>query len=214
MKRPLLCIALFLGVGASPALAYDPCPQGSEALEARDWDAAVTAFTLCLDIGLEQDQKQQVYLSRGDAYLQLGQFLEARLDYDVTLVLDPDFSEGYLRLAKLFAVDGKHRIAIDYASQAIFRDPENLDAYRLRALTRIADGRPWPAYDDLNYVLESRPDDWEARLARAEVSRAIGKPKEAMVDVEAVLEAHPDNQTALYQRDVLLTVLERIADQE
>lgn len=201
-----LVAVLFLLLPATALAA--PCPRGDAAAEEGVIDRAIAAYTACIQAGLDQADKKAVFYARGDQYMRDGQFLEARMDYGVSLAIDPEDSAGYFRLARLFALEGRHKEAVDQANQAIYLDPENIDAFRRRALSRIAMGTPWPAYDDLNLVLERRPADWEARLARAEVLRAIGRPVDALADVEAVLDAEPDNQTALFQHDILLGILE------
>jgi len=206
-------VALLLSIHSMPhALAYD-CPRGDAAMEAGDFDGAIRSFTNCLAVVTDQEEKRQIFLARGDVYLQLEQLVDANLDYQVALALDRRKPDTQLRLSHLTAAQGNYYEAIDHATAAIDLEPGYVDGYRARGFVRREYGFTHEALADLTFVVEHRPEDLEARVARADVLRATGSPHEAMVEVDAVLAEAPDHQEALELRQKLIEILERIANQ-
>lgn len=201
-------VVLLTVLAVPPASAYD-CPRGDAAFDRAEMDRAVQAYSTCLSsLGLDDDDKRDLFIARGDSYVLLGQFVDANLDYQVGLAFDRESPEIFLRLSRLSALQEEHADAVRHATQAISLDSESVEGRRLRAFSRIAQGFMWQAFEDLGFVLQHRSGDHEVRLARAEVLHAIGESEEALEEIAIVLESEPENTQGLRLRDTLNEVLQ------
>lgn len=90
--------------------------------------------------------------------------------------------------------------AIDEASAAIARNPQNAEAYRLRALARNMVGEYKAAARDATLSLAMAPNNQSAYDARASAFLGLGQARDALADSKRSIAIDPNNAQAYFNR--------------
>ncbi len=95
-----IILALFVLVGLSLPAAADALRDiglGEAAMDRRDFDAAVEAYSRAIDSGdiFSDLVRSQAHFNRGRSYFQLRKFDQAIADFDVFIGLRPNYAGGY-----------------------------------------------------------------------------------------------------------------------
>lgn len=135
--------------------AWDYFQRGYAADEAKQWDAAIEAYTKAIEL---QPDYAAAYNNRGSAYDELGKYDEAIRDYDRAIELQPDDPMAYNNRGSAYGELGKYDEAIRDYDRAIELRPDDPKAYNNRGLTYAEMGEYEKALADLQHALELAPE--------------------------------------------------------
>jgi tetratricopeptide (TPR) repeat protein len=137
-----------------PHFAFAQGVLGLALLKLRRHDQAARAFDRYLEQG--GTPMLDVYLGRGHARLQQGDYLGARDDYSQALRLNPDAQTYCQRGWAYFFADAWRPAERDF-EEALRLDRELGDAYTGRGLARVMLGQHGPAVVDAEEALKRKP---------------------------------------------------------
>jgi tetratricopeptide (TPR) repeat protein len=130
------------------------CLRARALLELRRYREAAAAFDRCLECGGRA--VPDFYRGRGQARLQLGDYLGARDDYTRALEADADAQTFVHRGWAYFCADAWKPALRDF-EEALRRDPQGGEAHTGRGLARIMLGDCRGAVDDAAEALRRKP---------------------------------------------------------
>lgn len=164
------------------------------------------------EAGLIPDQKRlfdesviqtaEGYVTRGNSYFEIGEYVQAIADYTEAVNLQPEYIDARYRRgfahAQLLAFDE----AIDDFSDVIRLDGQNPLGYFARGVAYNA--RPEPDYDlaieDLTTAIRLKPDVADFYHARGLVHSSRQDFNQAINDFTSAIELNPDFVDAFYAR--------------
>ena len=125
-----ILFVLFVLVGLSAPAAADALRDfglGEAAMDRRDFEAAVEAYTRAIDSGdIFSDQVlSQAHFNRGRSYFQLRQFDRAIADYDAFIKLRPNYAGGYYNRFVAFEEKGEGKQALEDLKTAHRLEPDH-----------------------------------------------------------------------------------------
>jgi len=118
--------------------------------------------------------------------------------------IDPSYQQG-VREAR----SGAPEHAVDAFTEAIRRNPDNMDAYYERAMTYAAANQFQRAIDDFNQILRRSPDDVSALIGRGACYINIDDYQRALPDLNRVIQREPQNETAYFDRGLAYAGLQQ-----
>lgn len=122
---------------------------------------------------------------RGEAFLGLGKFDEARESFSAALKASPDNSDAAIGLAKLSVADGELDEAAAYADQAIAKNASSVDAWMFKGDLLRLRRKPDDALEAYKKAIELKPALVGSYLARAHIHINAGKFNLAKAEVDA-----------------------------
>ncbi|WP_148290801.1 XrtA/PEP-CTERM system TPR-repeat protein PrsT [Sulfuricella denitrificans] len=140
---------------------------------------------------------------RGNAYLGLGKYQDAKQSFEQALQSRDDFADALLGMARLAIEDKDIDAAVSFTDLAVSKNPKNIDAWFFKGDLLRAQGKIQPALDAYGEALKIMPDNTPARLSRASVELAAGKFGEARADIEAARKKAPKNLMVDYLQALL-----------
>lgn len=156
-----------------------------------------------------------LYLIRGVAYAQLGQYPNAEEDFIAASKMEPDQPHGTIAMSLLLSdrnqLDKEKLLLL----QQLQRTPNDAVTNYLLADLLIREGAQpgQPVFNQaLNYLthsLKARPDSVEAQVLMSKMLEDTGDTEGALDHLQAALKADPSNRTALYRDFILLQKLHR-----
>ncbi|HVO70104.1 MAG TPA: tetratricopeptide repeat protein [Aggregatilineaceae bacterium] len=120
-----------------------------------DYQQAVTVVDALIDAQPDVAEHRRF---RAELHRLFGHLQEAAADYERMVRLDPTSPAGHLGLAEVYAQQGIYERALDYAQQALERDP-----------------RGWKAAYNLG-LIEDRLEDAEEAITHLELALSAGIP--------------------------------------
>jgi putative PEP-CTERM system TPR-repeat lipoprotein len=144
-----------------------------------------------------------VRLARGEAFMALGRFEEARQSFTQAQALPAAISPAQLGVAQLGvaragASGGHAEDAAVYLHQVLEQRSSFTDGWVLLGQIRRALGDNAAARADFDTAISLAPDHEAARIERAILSIATGVSDSAGADLDAVLKRHPKDPRANY----------------
>ena len=149
---------------------------------------AVAAFTEAMKV---LPDAQEIYLARGLAYQENGDFASALQDFDRALQLAPDSALAYLARAACWQAQREFDRAVEDCSQAIARDPGLAMAHLLRGLIRVEKGDLSLAGADFDAALVIEPTLSTAYLGQGLVLMEQKRYREAVEEFSRGLTVGP-----------------------
>jgi tetratricopeptide (TPR) repeat protein len=156
-----------------------------------------------------------LYLIRGVAYAQLGQYSNAESDFLSASKIEPDQPHSTIAMSLLFS----DRNQIDKEKSLLLHQikltPSDAVTNYLLADLLIRQGAELgqPAFVQaktyLARSLKSKPDSAEAQILMSQILQDEGDLEGAVGHLEAALKVDPANRTALYRNFILLQKLHR-----
>ena len=140
---------------------------------------------------------------RGNAYLALGKYPDAKLSFEQALQARADFADALLGMARLAIVEKDIEAAMRLTDLAVDKNPKNIDARLFKGDLLRAQGKIEPALEAYGETLKIMPDNISARLSRASVELAAGKFDAASADIEAARKKSPKNLMVGYLQALL-----------
>ena len=141
-----------------------------------------------------------VYLNRGDAYCERGDYDKAIVDYDEAIRLDPENTTAYGSRSFVYYERGDYDKAIADCDKAIQLDPENATAYNNRGNAYQQKDECDKAIVDYDKAIELDPEDTTAYSNRGNAYRQKGDYDKAIVDYDEAIQLDPENATAYNNR--------------
>ncbi len=125
--------------------AVDWIEKGYKAGLAGCSEEARDAFTRAIELNPDY---AMVYYTRGDAYLNAGNYQQAIEDYLKAIELKPDLAEAYYGRGLSYVGSGNYQQAINDFTKAIELKPDLVEAYYGRGLSYVVLGNHQQAIDD------------------------------------------------------------------
>lgn len=167
------------------------------------------------ETGSIKSENASLYVDRGNSFLELKNWRQAKENYDKAIQLDPNNSDAYFGrgLAK-GKLDDKVGEMKDY-NKAIELNPEYSKAYHNRAILKSYLGDYSGSIQDFDFAIQLYPDE-ETYLARGNVKEKSGKSQQAIEDYNKAIELNPNFASAYLNRGIsknnLGNTLEAIKD--
>lgn len=169
---------------------YNQYTVGAEALEDRDFQAAIDAYS---EILAEQPDNADAYARRAYAYYQSGDDEAAAQDFEAALNIEPNLARAHAGVAVLYASTGKQPEALRHAVKAgalVRRQEADIAAMLGRAYYWLKDyeaALTWYAI-----ALEADPGLFQGYSGRGLVYTALGYYGNAAEDFQAALNIRED----------------------
>ncbi|HIH43226.1 TPA: tetratricopeptide repeat protein [Candidatus Woesearchaeota archaeon] len=144
----------------------------------------------------------RLYMNRGRYREEHGDITIARSDYDITVELDPKYSDAHLNIGNIYFKEGEdYNQAIDCYNAAIDLNPRNGTAYIMRAMCSAVTHNFKEAFEDISKAI-SLIRDTPICCAQGELSIAYsnkaaihimkGDLKAAVRDYSKAIELNPE----------------------
>jgi tetratricopeptide (TPR) repeat protein len=117
-----MLLLMMVIVFTSICYAEDWVQEGNKALEARQYDLAISAYNKAIEL---DPQNIQAHNGRGNAYLEKGQLDDAIADFDKTITLNPKDTKPYFDRGKAYERKKLYKEAIENYRLLITNVPEN-----------------------------------------------------------------------------------------
>lgn len=173
-------------------------PAGGESLEKgikayrqHNLDQAISDFNAAIK---ENPQLFPAYLSRGQVYMEKGDFDAALSDYTYAISIKSDSSEAYLRRAKVFRKKGAWENALEDCNKAIGLSPNSAEPFAQRGIVHERQKNFDAAIADYSQAIgldaTSKASAWYYS-SRAEAYIKKGDVDLAQADCESALTIDP-----------------------
>ncbi|MEP7184634.1 MAG: XrtA/PEP-CTERM system TPR-repeat protein PrsT [Rhodanobacter sp.] len=173
-------------------------PLGRALLVSHEYDKLLQ--TLPADKSFAPEDATEVAGLRGDAYLGLKQYVQAKQSYNAALALNPKDPRALIGLASLAAIDHDPDSSSKYVQQAIAASPDDPHAWVLKADLAFASADFAGAEMDYQKVLGLKKPDWLpqerfyalTRLATAQTQQnELDKALASILALEKMSPRHP-----------------------
>lgn len=156
------------------------------------------------------EDRVALLLIRGDAFLGLRKFQEARETFNQALTVNIESPEAMLGLVMVDIAENKRTEALNSLDQLLTSYPDNVPALVLRAELNMQTGKSEPALADFNKAISLQENNARALLGRANINLAGGKLEETKKDLaklEGLVPGHPkllhlSGAVALLEKDL------------
>lgn len=162
-------------------------------------------------VGISIEAKSSVLTSKGEAYIALKRFLEAKRVLNEATQLMPDKAAPLLATARLYLAKKKKSLALDNVDLAVRIEPDNPSVWFLKGEIAYA-AKNWDgALSSYKRTVELDPGHIDARIGRAAALIEIRQENVAIADVDKVLDEIPNHTAALYLK---VLILARVKDRD
>ncbi len=194
----MLCVCL-AGCGADAPPSYTK--QGMEAVEALDYDKALTLFQTAEENG---EEKRLLYRGMGLAYLGKTDYeaavayLEAALQLGDGRVEDLDFDINYY-LATAYYRNGRMQEAVGVYDAILGLRPEETNAYYLRGCVKLAEGNFDAAQADFDTAISKDPKNYDRMIRIYMVLEEYGYKEAGLVYLQNAMK---ENEKSISDYDM------------
>jgi Mlc titration factor MtfA (ptsG expression regulator)/Flp pilus assembly protein TadD len=140
------------------------------------------------------------YFSRGQEFLDLGQWELAAADFNRCVRTDPTDQEALVWRGRAYLFQGHADAALSDAERACRLDPDDQQARCLRAMCLMEQRRFPEALEEFELAGKCVAEDAEALFLRGVARGECGDWNRALSDFCEVLDMDPDDPEAWYQR--------------
>lgn len=163
--------------------------RGMEALEARDWNAAVTYLRRAAD---QAPADAVIRLNLGTALSLAGDAPAAERELREAVRLDPRLARAHFTLGVLAQEAARWDEAIARFTSAVSQDPGFVDARFALAEALRRTGRQAEAVAEYREVMARSPAASQARFGQAMAFVSLGRFREARAVLDEAVRVHPD----------------------
>lgn len=191
--------ALLAGCGADAAPSYTK--QGMEAVEALDYEKALTLFQTAEENG---EETRLLYRGMGLAYLGKTDYeaaiayLEAALRLGDSRVEDLDFDINYY-LATAYYKNGQMQEAVGVYDAILGLRPEETNAYYLRGCVKLAEGNFDAAQADFDTAVIKEPKNYDRMIRIYMVLEEYGYKEAGLVYLQNAMK---ENEKSISDYDM------------
>ncbi len=193
MKLSLLIFLLYFLPGSVPADAQDWYQQGFELLKARQFQAAVEAFSNAIK---ENPRHAKAYNQRGVALANMGHLDQAIANYTKALDIDSNLYGAMNNRGSAYYRKGDYDRAIFDFTRAIDLNPYLEIAYSNRGIVWINKGQLKRAVEDFTKAIEINPYSYEAYYNRGTAHAGAESWGLAIEDLSKALDLNPKSYGA------------------
>ena len=165
--------------------------------EKADHEAVIDANTQALRLN---SNYAAAYYNRGLAKHTLGQYQDARADYDKALGLNPNYADAYNNRGLVKHALNQYQDALADYDNVLRLNPNYAEAYNNRGNTKFVLGQHQAARADYNEALRLNPNYVEAYNNRGNAERDLGQHQAARADYNEALRLNPNFAAAYYHR--------------
>lgn len=151
----------------------------------------------------EGDKGNGVLVSRGNAYLSMGDQARAKETFDEALKAKPDDSAALLGLASHAFGERDMDAGNRYADEAVAKDPKNPDVWMFKGMLAGRLGKGEEALVAYDQVLALKPAHRSAHIEKAYIEIGLGKFDAAKADLDAARKANPGSLIISYTQALL-----------
>ncbi len=132
--------------------------------------AAVVSIACSLFIGcLSPEEKKMAFFTKGEALMEKGEWVKAKLEFKNAVQIDPDFAKAHLMLGRLELKSKNYRQAYGRMMKAVELDPDLYEA-RLSLGRMLLSAKALDrAKEQVDTILKKDPDHGEALLLSASI---------------------------------------------
>lgn len=194
----VMCM-LLAGCGADADTSYTK--QGMEAVEALDYEKALTLFQTAEENG---EETRLLYRGMGLAYLGKTDYeaaiayLEAALRLGDSRVEDLDFDIDYY-LATAYYKNGQMQEAVGVYDAILALRPEETNAYYLRGCVKLAEGDFEAAQTDFDTAITKEPKNYDRMIHIYMVLEEYGYKEAGMVYLQNAMQ---ENEKSISDYDM------------
>ncbi len=160
------------------------------------------SMTLWNDVISKYDYAKAAHSNRGIAYVDIGQWDKAIVDYTRAIEIDPKYTDAYFNRGVAFGdLEQWDKAIVDY-SKAIEIDPKYKSAFDTRGVAYANLGRWDKAIADYSKALEIDPKFANAYDNRGVAYVNLGQWDKAIADYFRAIESDPRYSKAYYHRGI------------
>lgn len=178
--------------------------------ECRDARSAQDRIVTCSRaIGVVRDKRllERIYLRRGNANSELGQWQSAVADFTELVRMNPSVAGYYDNRLNAYRQLGQFQSALNDGNAAVRLAPDRSFPYRSRGLVLEDLGRIDLAISDFSTAIRIEPRDAGLRVDRGRLRVQVSQFAEAMADFNEALSVDPRMFSALRERGKLHIIL-------
>jgi len=123
-------------------------------------------LTLWNDVVHKSPKKARPYISRGNAYHQQGNFIQAVSDYTQAIAINPNYAEAYYNRGIVYDKQGNFIQAISDYTRAIVINPNYVEAYYNRGIVYDKQGNFIQAISDYTQAIAANSSYAESFYSR------------------------------------------------
>ena len=184
----ILAIALVMGCG--PKVKRAPVDTIDEAL---DSELKVAQLE---EMAVEYPEDENVYFALGNVFYEDAMPMEARMNYEKALELNPEFNKARINLAMLYAETADPDTALVLLEEAVRIDPNDPKAYNNIGMIYYSKGNNDRAVKAYTRALEIDPVNAEAHYNLGLAFAESGLLVEAMREWREVLDLEQEGELA------------------
>ena len=190
--RRLVPLLLLLVATPLRAGAIDDARAALVAQQQGDLGAAIEFYTRAIDAGeLETKYLAIAFYNRGNARFARRDYVAALADYDIAVVLAPDYALAHNNRGNAFAALGAYEKSVAAFDAAIRVRPAYALAYKNRGNAHAAAGFLERAIADYDVAAGYAPDHAKTYNNRGNARFLLGHFATAVADYQAALEIDP-----------------------
>lgn len=143
-------------------------------------------------------------------HVEAGRYADALALYNTSVLADADAAEILLGTAECHLLAHEYGTAVDFAEQALARDPKTTQAHAILAEARFKRRELDEALAAVNLWANASPEDGHAHYVAAKVLLAKGRLAEAREACERALEIAPKHLPAMMLRRQIDRTIQRV----
>jgi tetratricopeptide (TPR) repeat protein len=172
--------------------------KGSAAYISGNSNDAIAAFSKAIEVS---PKYASAYIGRGNAYMQLRNYLQAIKEFDKAIEINPKESAAYFRRGNAYGDLGNYRQALEDYNRAIELDPEYESFYlHFRGPIHSALGNYHKAIEDFSKIIQTSPKSVYIYSDRASAYAKLGNYKDAIRDYDKAIELDTYDKDSYYRR--------------
>jgi len=174
--------------------------QGSSALQAKQYDLAISRFTAALQMNPDKNTASVVYNFRSRAYIHKQQLDKALEDANAAMRLNPGYYDPYVARGLVYRFRGNLDKAISEYNTAIQLNPNAFLAYNNRGIAYSRKAQEERAIQDFNEAIRLNSNYADGYMNRGTSYEALGNLDRAMADYGEAIRRNPRVENAHYNR--------------
>ncbi len=186
----MLVVAVALAAGCGRRVKRAPVDTIDESL---DNELKISRLE---EMAREYPEDENVYFALGNVYYDAAMPMEARLNYEKSLELNPKFNKARINLAMLYAETADPDTALALLEEAVRVDPKDAKAYSNIGMIYYSMGNADRAVKAYTKALDLDPRSAEAHYNLGLAFAEAGLLVEAVKEWRVVVEIEPEGELA------------------
>lgn len=163
----------------------------------------VFVFSIVMIANCSFGQTAKDYTQKGRELYERREFMEALLNLNKAIELDPAFAQAYYVRGNIKdAFDDRHGAMKDY-NLAIEKNPKSAEVFFARGNVKMKLQDYYGAIDDYSGAIAINQNYIEAYFNRGKAKQFLQAYEDAINDCSKIIQLHPKNVDAYYMRGIL-----------